>query len=576
MQKHLGLLGGAALALAACNGGGDSLVTDTDASTGNDSSSTAADASASDTLTTSATATATATAGDTDTDATSTTNDTLADTTDGGSCGDGVVDGSEACDGSDLAGSDCAAQGYDGGTLACNADCTFDLSACTMANCGDGTINGKEVCDGTELGAATCMTEGFDGGTLACAADCASLDTTGCAQCGNGIIDAGEDCDVSLGGQSCVGQGYDSGALHCNADCTFDFSDCGDCGNGVIDGTEFCDGDNVAGEVCTDNGYDSGVVSCAANCTGFDFSTCGNCGNDIVDGDEFCDGFSVGGQTCQGLGFNSGTLACLPACGGFDTASCGTCGNGIIDGSEACDGDLLGGATCASLGLEGGELACSGSCTYDFGGCDIPGLLFGSDDSYNGYSFTPPVLPCDDISATGTNAALTDDSEAVANIGFSFPLYGTLFDQVTIQSNGAIHFGGDGVQMSFSNVCLPSATNPSDDDLYVFWDDLNPGAAGAVRYQTLGSPGSQRFIVQWDVPHYSGDTTDLLRFQAMMEEATGNITVCYPDVQSAANAGDFGAEATVGLQQDSVVGGVEFSCNTAALSDGLEILYIPN
>ena len=55
MQKHLGLLGGAALALAACNGGGDSLVTDTDASTGNDSSSTAADASASDTLTTSAT-----------------------------------------------------------------------------------------------------------------------------------------------------------------------------------------------------------------------------------------------------------------------------------------------------------------------------------------------------------------------------------------------------------------------------------------------------------------------------------------------------------------------------------------
>lgn len=569
MHKHLGFLGSAVLALAACPGNSDSVVTDTDPTTSDESSSTASDASATDTLTT------TASASDTDTDGSSTTNDTAVDST-GGTCGDGVVDGSENCDGTDLGGTDCAAQGYDAGTLACNADCTFDVSACTMANCGDGVLNGKEICDGADLGDATCMTEGFDGGTLACAADCASLDTTACAQCGNGIIDAGEDCDVSLGGHSCVGEGYDSGALHCNADCTFDFTGCGTCGNGEIDGTEFCDSDNIAGETCADNGYDSGFVSCAANCTGFDFSTCGNCGNGVVDGDEFCDGLSVGGQTCQGLDFDSGTLACLPACGGFDTTSCGTCGNDLIDGGESCDGAQLGGATCASLGLEGGELSCSDSCTFDFGACDIPGLLFGSDDSYNGYSFTPPVLPCDDISATGTNAALTDDSQAVANIGFNFPVYGTLFDQVTIQSNGAIHFSGDGVYMTYNNVCMPSATNPSDNDLYVFWDDLNPNAAGAVRYQTLGSPGAQRFIVQWDVPHYSGDTTDLLRFQAMMEEASGNITVCYPDVQSAANAGDFGAEATVGLQHDSVSGGVQFSCNTGDLSDGLEILYIPN
>ena len=74
-----------------------------------------------------------------------------------------MVDAGEDCDVS-LGGQSCVGQGYDSGALHCNADCTFDLSACTMANCGDGTINGKEVCDGTELGAATCMTEGFDVG----------------------------------------------------------------------------------------------------------------------------------------------------------------------------------------------------------------------------------------------------------------------------------------------------------------------------------------------------------------------------------------------------------------------------
>ncbi len=48
-----------------------------------------------------------------------------------GSCGDGVVDLEEQCDGANLAGSSCTSLGYTlGGELACDTYCSFDLSAC--------------------------------------------------------------------------------------------------------------------------------------------------------------------------------------------------------------------------------------------------------------------------------------------------------------------------------------------------------------------------------------------------------------------------------------------------------------
>jgi len=49
----------------------------------------------------------------------------------------------------------------------------------------------------------------------------------GGAYCGDGNIDAGEQCDGSnLGGKTCVDLGYDSGTLACSSDCTFDTSGC--------------------------------------------------------------------------------------------------------------------------------------------------------------------------------------------------------------------------------------------------------------------------------------------------------------------------------------------------------------
>jgi len=52
--------------------------------------------------------------------------------TDGGNCGNGVIDAGEQCDGADLQGFDCASLGLNGGTLNCDAMmCTFDTSMCS-------------------------------------------------------------------------------------------------------------------------------------------------------------------------------------------------------------------------------------------------------------------------------------------------------------------------------------------------------------------------------------------------------------------------------------------------------------
>ena len=46
--------------------------------------------------------------------------------------------------------------------------------------CGDGEINGREACDGSALNSQTCVTQGFDSGTLTCSSACAFV-TSACS-----------------------------------------------------------------------------------------------------------------------------------------------------------------------------------------------------------------------------------------------------------------------------------------------------------------------------------------------------------------------------------------------------------
>jgi len=250
----------------------------------------------------------------------------------------------------DLAGQSCATLSLGTGTLTCASDCTFDRSGCSAnAACGNGVREGTEQCDGLDLNSMTCALLNLGSGNLSCQADC-SFDTSGCSQqsnCGDNVLQGAEQCDGSnLGGKSCqtVGQNFEGGSLSCRSDCTFDTSLCSksaSCGNGVVEAGEQCDTTNFKGATCQTMGFAGGVLNCTGSCQ-LDTSGC----NDKT---EICDN----SQDDDGDGFVDCDDADCHAdahCGGQTE----NCTNGIDDdqdGATDCDDvDCSNDTACSSTG----------------------------------------------------------------------------------------------------------------------------------------------------------------------------------------------------------------------------------
>ncbi len=345
-------------------------------------------------------------------------------------CGDGIVDPGEQCDGIPAAVTCRELDFYENaGEVGCRPDCTFDTSACG-ARCGDGAIDAShgEECDGTNLDNRTCMDFGAAAGTLACSADC-RFDFSGCLNvCGNALREEGEECDdgnirpndgcapdcqteegftctstsptvctpicgdgrvvgdepcdgSDFGNASCANLGYYEGTLSCTQNCQLDVSGClGRCGDGILQaGFEECDGSQLGGATCTSRGFYTGQLRCGADCR-FDVSGCASfCGDGIIDAAylEICDGLALNGATCLQHGYYGGQMACASNCRSLDFSDCqavGRCGDGTIQTlfGEECDGTNLDGATCASFGFHGSGLSCS-NCHFDLSTCQANG-----------------------------------------------------------------------------------------------------------------------------------------------------------------------------------------------------------
>jgi fibro-slime domain-containing protein len=203
-------------------------------------------------------------------------------------CGDGIVqkaDG-EACD------NGAANQNTYGH---CQTNCQFG------ARCGDGSVqsgNGEQCDDGANNGAAS-----------------SACDTTCHKKCGNGVVEAGEQCDDGTGAN-----GNGTAGSTCDTACQFK------CGNGQLD----------AGEQCDDGKNDGSYGTCNSNCTFAPY-----CGDGITQTpQEACDNGAANSSTAYGA--SSCTDQCLP--GGF-------CGDGLVNGPEKCD--------------DGQNTGQPGSCTKD-------------------------------------------------------------------------------------------------------------------------------------------------------------------------------------------------------------------
>ncbi len=276
-------------------------------------------------------------------------------------CGNGVVEGPEDCDGFNLNGQTCATlgQGFNGGVLNCDTTtCLYDTTGCTEgASCGNGLREGTEECDGADMNGVTCVALGYAGGMLECTTAC-TRDTTGCTQtaenCTNGIDDDGDnavdcndlDCssDPACGGspENCT-NGIDDdqdGLIDCDdqVDCSSDPS-CQTggteiCNNGIDDDGLFgCDCADLLGCLfdfncllapteetnCTDGQDDD--LDCLVDCADPDCATDAACGGLVEICDNGVDDDNDGAADCDDSDC-AGHASC-PQCSPATTIACG-------------------------------------------------------------------------------------------------------------------------------------------------------------------------------------------------------------------------------------------------------------
>lgn len=159
---------------------------------------------------------------------------------------------------------------------------------------------------------------------------------------------------------------------------------------------------------------------------------------------------------------------------------------------------------------------------------------------------------------------LSDDAYTSVSLPFSFPFYGEAFTSIQVGSNGLAGFGG-GAVTAYSNTAIPNVNTPNG-FAATFWDDLNPGAGGAVRAQSTGSGSNRVFVVSWDdVPHY-GTSPGGISVQLQLEEDTGDIVLVHQDLVFDNAAYDYGASATVGVEDSTGENGTQISYNASQLS----------
>jgi cysteine-rich repeat protein len=255
-------------------------------------------------------------------------------------CGNGQVELGEMCDDGNQTNGD-----------GCQANCTFTCVA--PADCGAAPACKKQTCTGAHLCVAVADTA-LNGSQSTCAAGNVCSAGSCVKLCGNGVTDAGEDCDDGANGNN-----LDGCTDACKYSCANPATDCSAAGSLVACQKWSCNTASASAHFCqsvTDSSLDGAVSTCPVGNVCSAGSCSGTCGNGIVNAGEQCDdGNKVNGDGCN----TNCTFSCQnPA---TDCAAASVCMKQTCTGAHVCQqaaDTAQNGALCSA-----GHVCAAGTCT---------------------------------------------------------------------------------------------------------------------------------------------------------------------------------------------------------------------
>lgn len=343
-------------------------------------------------------------------------------------CGDGVQAGSEACDdGNTNDGDGCASLCI----VEMGFSCSGSPSVC-MTTCGDGVPAGAEACDDNN-------TTDNDGCDAFCAIEmgysCSGSPSACVTTCGDGVQAGAEACDDGNANSSdgCSDACVQENGFACSGSPSVCVTTCGD---GFVVGMEECDDNNTM----TGDGCDAVCASEIGFVCAGQPSVCNTvCSDGLVAGMEACDD----GNTNSGDGCDNVCAEELGyGCTGQPSVCATTCGDGFIAGMENCDdgntnnSDGCNGACDSEMGY-----ACTGQPSTCIVVCG-DGLIVGGETCDDGNMANGDG--CSDVCAVDTGYSCTGLPSSCATVCGDGVIAGT---EVCDDSNMA---SGDGC----SDSCL--------------------------------------------------------------------------------------------------------------------------
>ena len=213
------------------------------------------------------------------------------------------------------------------------------------------------------------------------------------------------------------------------------------------------------------------------------------------------------------------------------------------------------------------ETAVPGHAPQDVGGPDSFGYTYADSDEAS------CTTTFNDISGINPGLSLADDGETNVILPFDFTFYGVDSSDLRVGNNGALIFGATTGEIAAGNVALQVDSGGFGAGIMPFWDDLDT-ETGDVYTATVGVSPTRQYIVQWHQrPHFNG--IDDATLQVVLYEDSGNIDFVYSDTLFADTEFDYGASATIGIQQDPDDGSsfLQYSFDTPTLTTTTAICF---